>query len=91
MRSGATRLAAVPAALGYGAKGAAPRGAALAVPANSDLYYEVGKGGGGGCLVCVWCVFHVYVSVLIRACVCVCMAGTPSSNCIVGKPLLVTT
>jgi hypothetical protein len=41
MKAGSTRLAVVPAALGYGAAGAKPRGAALAVPPGAPLYYEI--------------------------------------------------
>ncbi|KAI8471761.1 MAG: hypothetical protein J3K34DRAFT_458153 [Monoraphidium minutum] len=41
MKAGATRLAVVPPALGYGAKATTPRGGSVAVPGNADLYYEI--------------------------------------------------
>jgi hypothetical protein len=41
MTAGSTRLAVVPPSLGYGAKGAKPRGAAVAVPPGAPLYYEI--------------------------------------------------
>ncbi|GBF97566.1 peptidylprolyl isomerase [Raphidocelis subcapitata] len=41
MRAGSTRLAVVPAALGYGPKAVTPRNATGQVPANSALFYEL--------------------------------------------------